>query len=683
MQTLPYGSWPSPLDARATLAGLTRRSAPRADGEDLYWLEARPQDAGKVTLVRLREGRVEDVSPAGHNVRTRYLEYGGGDYAALDGTVLWVDFDTQRVWRAAPGEAPRPLTPETGGAVRWSCFRIDPARRAVFCLREDQRAEELEPVNSLVRLDLDGDNADLGVVLVAGRERLRSERSDGAGDGGGTAPVAAAAGRDAVPTRGPDFVLDPVLSPDGTRIAWLAWDHPDMSWDQTTLWAGRLDAAGDLNDTRPVAGGAGESLEQPTWLGDTLLVLSDRSGWSNLYRVDLDHEGAGALVAVTEGELELGEPRWVPDTRSYAPLPDGRVVSARTRDGFRELVVVDPSTGRTTTVETGTTTVLDLDVLADGTVAMQANRARARSDILLVDLADGSTRSAAGEPADTSLDAFAAAPEPVSWPTPDGATAHGFLYRPTHPDVEAPEGDLPPLIVTLHGGPTAAAVPGLSPARTFWTSRGFAVLDVNYGGSTGYGRAYRERLTGRWGEVDVQDAASGAAYLAEQGIVDGDRLAITGGSAGGFTTLAAATFTDVFAAGASHFGISDLATLASDTHKLESRYTDGLVAPWPEGKDVYEARSPIHHVDRLATPLILLQGTDDRVVPPAQAEQMAAVLREKGLPVALVMFEGEGHGFRALDNQVRALEAELSFYAQVFGMTLADDVEPVTVENLR
>jgi len=270
-----------------------------------------------------------------------------------------------------------------------------------------------------------------------------------------------------------------------------------------------------------------------------------------------------------------------------------------------------------------------------------------------------------------------------AWPTPDGVTAYGFLYRPQNPDAEAPAGDLPPLIVTLHGGPTSATAPGFNAARIYWTSRGFAVLDVNYGGSTGYGRAYRERLDGRWGIVDVQDATSGARHLADTGVVDGTRMAITGGSAGGFTTLAAATFTEVFAAGASHFGISDLATLATDTHKLESRYCDGLVAPWPDGHHVYAERSPIHHVNWLTTPLILLQGTDDRVVLPDQAELMARALREKGLPVALVLFEGEGHGFCALESQVRALEAELSFYAQIFGFEPADPIERIAVENLR
>ncbi|NLG19909.1 MAG: S9 family peptidase [Actinomycetales bacterium] len=663
MQTAPHGSWPSPLDARQTLSATTRRRSPRADGEDLYWLEARPEDAGRVTLVRRRDGVVEDVSPADHNVRTRYLEYGGGDYAVADGTVLWVDFGSQQVWLRSPDQDVRPLTPETGGLVRWSCFRIDHARRAVFCLREDQRDASLEPVNSLVRLDLDGDNRDLGVVLVAGKERRRAERG---GDDG---------------TVGPDFVLDPALSPDGTRLAWLAWDHPHMSWHETTLWLGDLDEHGDLHGARPVAGGAGESLEQPLWLDDmTLLVLSDRTGWSNLCRLDVTRPDGG-LQSVTEERLVLGLPRWVPDTSSYALLPDGQVVSGRSRDGFRELVVIDPGSGAIRPVGSATTAVGDVTVLPDGRLAAEAARVDGPPTVVTIDPRTGETAPVV--PAEPSgLEEFAAAPEPVSWPTPDGATAHGFLYRPRNPRVRAPEGDLPPLLVTLHGGPTSAAVPGHSAGRTYWTSRGFAVLDVNYGGSTGYGRAYRERLDGRWGEVDVQDAASGARHLADLGVVDGSRLLITGGSAGGFTTLAAATFTDVFAAGASHFGISDLATLATDTHKLESRYCDGLVAPWPEGQEVYAARSPIHHVDRLATPLILLQGTDDQVVPRAQAEQMADALRAKGLPVALVLFEGEGHGFRALDNQVRALEAELSFYTQVLGLAAPEGIEPVPVENL-
>lgn len=673
MTRLPHGSWPSPLDARGTLGATVRRFMPRADGADLYWLESRPEDAGRVTLVRSRDGEQVDVSPPGVNVRTRYLEYGGGDYGVDAGTVVWIDYATQRLWCGGGEREPVPITPDTGGAVRWARPRIDPARGVLYCLREDQRDPDLEAVNSLVRLRLEGPNDDLGHVLVAGRQRRRADR--------GTE-------REAAPGTAPDFVTDPELSPDGTRMAWLTWDHPSMPWQATTLWLGRLDAAGDLHDARAVAGGphAGEALEQPLWRDqETLLVLSDRTGWSNLYTVDLASTGPGgdSLTPVTTGNLDLGQPRWVPDTRSYAVLPDGRLVSGRSRDGFRELVLIDPDSGGASPVPADLSFARHLTVLADGLVAVEAARATAPADILLVDPATGATRPATGGQAEALPPGLASAPEPLAWPTPDGVTAYGFLYRPQNPDAEAPVGDLPPLIVTLHGGPTSATAPGFNAARIYWTSRGFAVLDVNYGGSTGYGRAYRERLDGRWGIVDVQDATSGARHLADTGVVDGTRMAITGGSAGGFTTLAAATFTDVFAAGASHFGISDLATLATDTHKLESRYCDGLVAPWPDGHHVYAERSPIHHVNRLTTPLILLQGTDDRVVLPDQAELMARALREKGLPVALVLFEGEGHGFRALESQVRALEAELSFYAQIFGFEPADPIERIAVENLR
>lgn len=652
----------------------------RADGRDLYWLEARPADAGRTTLVRWRDGRTEDVSPPGGDVRTRYLEYGGGGYTARGGVVLRVDLAEQRVWRAAgPGEdGPVALTPPTDGKVRWSAPRIDPARRSVLVLREDQRDPDLEPVNSLVRLDLDGPHDHLGTVLVAGRERRRADRAgaeadtgEDAGDDGGGAP---------------DFVTDPALSPDGSHLAWLTWDHPRMPWDGTTLWLARVDEAGDLRDVRAVAGGPQESLEQPLWLDDTtLLCLSDRSGWSGLYRLDLQDREAGLVPVVTD-ELELGVPRWVPDLRSYDRLPDGRVVSGRSRDGGRELVVLDPATGRVAVVPTPTTYVREVAVLAGGTVAVEASRADLPATILLVDLTEDGTgavvRPAVPEGPSPVPPGFAPTPESVSWTSTDGAVAYGILYRPTHPDVVGPQDERPPLVVMLHGGPTSCAVPGLRPTVCWWTSRGFAVLDVNYGGSTGYGRAYRQRLDGRWGEVDVQDAASGAQHLADTGVVDAARLLITGGSAGGFTTLAAATFTDTFAAGASHYGISDLRALATDTHKLESRYLDGLIGPWPAAREVYDARSPIRHVDRLRTPLILLQGSEDLVVPPAQAASMAEALRERGLPVALVVIEGEGHGFRRLDNQVRALEAELSFYAQVLRLSLADDLDPVPVENL-
>ena len=421
-----------------------------------------------------------------------------------------------------------------------------------------------------------------------------------------------------------------------------------MAWDGTRLWVASVDEVGDLHDAHVVAGGETESIEQPRWLSDDRLVLlSDRTGWSNLYALDVSGDG-GELVALAPEEHDFGQPRWTPDQSSYDLLPDGRIVTTRLADGFARVCLLDPTTGEVAEVASDVTGVFDLRSVGQHHATCRATFADRPSDVVTIDLRDGTTRSLSGTAdADGPDPAWVSTPQAVSWESSaelggDGATAHGFLYLPTNPEVVAPAGDLPPLIVTLHGGPTAAAPAAYTRSRTFWTSRGFAVLDVNYAGSTGYGRAYRERLAGQWGVAEVADVASGARHLAEQGRVDATKVAITGGSAGGYTTLAALTFTDVFAAGASHFGVSDLAALARDTHKLESRYLDGLVAPWPEGEDVYTARSPIHHVDRLATPLILLQGTEDKVVPPDQAELMFAAVREKGLPVALRDVRGRG-----------------------------------------
>ncbi len=687
--TAAYGAWPSPFSARDTVTAGTVRSVPVVDGRSVWWLEARPGDGGRLTLVRGEAGEVVDVSAAGANVRTAFHEYGGGAVGVGGGIALLVDHADQRVHRVdvTSGEqgveltAPRPVTPDAGGRVRWSCLRIDVSRGSAFCLREDQRDPSVEPVTSLVRIDLDGPNEDFGVELLAGKRRL----VDGEGSEGG--------GED---LPGPDFVLDPVLSPGGQRIAWLQWDHPNMSWDGTWLWVASLDEAGDLQDAQVVAGGDLDSVEQPRWLSDDRLVfLSDRSGWSNFYALEVSGSDAEAAagtnahepVALAPEDRDFGQPRWTPDQSSYDLLPDGRIVTTRLTDGFCAVCVVDPRSGEVAEVATDVTGVFDLRAVGEHHAVCRATFADRPADVVVIDLRDGATGSAAGE-AERPEPAWVSAPEAVSWRSEpdlggDGRTAHGFLYPPTNPDVRPPENDLPPLIVTLHGGPTAAAPAAYTRARTFWTSRGFAVLDVNYAGSTGYGRAYRDRLRGQWGVAEVADVASGARHLAAVGRVDPAKVAITGGSAGGYTTLAALTFTDVFAAGASHFGISDLSALARDTHKLESRYLEGLVAPWPSGEDVYTARSPIHHVDRLATPLILLQGTEDKVVPPNQAELMFEAVRAKGLPVALVMFPGEGHGFRDPANQARALESELSFYGQVFGFTPAGDVPVVEVENLR
>lgn len=663
MRVHEYGAWPSPLTAADVYSSSTTRGASMAVGSTRYWLEVRPENDGRSTLVRDLGGGPLDLTPAEHDVRTRFHEYGGGAYGVTADLAVYVDFASQRVWCTDGTGRPRPLTPDAGGQVRYSCFRLDPARGLVWCLREDQRDTTLEPVTSLVQLSLDGPNDDFGRVAVAGRERP-AEGPELSADVDSP----------------PDFLLDHQLSPDGSRLAWISWNHPNMAWHGTWLRAADIDEQGRLSNGVVLAGGEDEAVEQPMWLtADRLLFLSDRSGWSNFYRADLSGDGI-AVEAVTGDEIDYGRPRWVADLASYDVLPDGRVATVRCRRGFTGLAVLDPSTGEVEEVPTGLPFVAEVHAVDARHALVGTGSAVAPEQVLVVDLADGSVAAVGDvEQPDPGL---VSDPELVEWPTPDGAKANGFLYRPANPDVTGPEGSLPPLLVTIHGGPTAAAQPGFRKARAYWTSRGYAVLDVNYGGSTGFGRAFRERLEGMWGVVDVADILAGVRHLVDAGEVDRDRILTRGGSAGGFTTLALLCGSGDFRAGCSLFGVTDIAALARDTHKLESRYMWRLVAPWPEGAEVYQKRSPINQLDGLRTPLLILQGADDRVVPPDQAEMLADALREQRQPVAMLVFDGEGHGFRQPENLVRALEAEVSFYSQILGLPHPDGVEPVEVENL-
>lgn len=642
----PYGAWASPVSSAGLAGDRVALDQPSIDSGHLYWLEGRGTQGGRVVLVR--DG--QDLTPAPFNVRSRVHEYGGGAYTVEADVVAFVDFTDQRVHVLdRPGDGaqalgerlPRAITPESDGLLRHADLRLDLARRQLFCVREDHRAEG-EAVSAIVRLDLDGENAEGGTVLV----------------------------------EGPDFLSAPRLSPAGTRLAWLQWSHPNMPWDSTELWTGTVGDDG-LTGAQRVAGGEGVAVTEPRWTADgTLLHLSDASGWANLAAVD----PTGAITAVTTADHELGWPQWVFDRPSFGSTADGTIVCTWFEDGL----------GRLGTVSTGGGLVpLDLagvafdHVRVEGRTAValvdRADRSRA---VATVDLDSGAMEVVREESAVDLPDGMLSTPENVSWTNTVGETVHGVFHAPANADFVAPEGELPPLVVRLHGGPTSMTVAAFSLDTAYWTSRGLAVLDVNYGGSTGYGRAYRERLKGQWGVVDVDDCSSGARAMAEQGRVDGSRLAIRGGSAGGFTTLAALTGTDVFAVGASYFGVGDLAALARDTHKFESRYLDGLVAPWPDGEAVYRERSPLHHLDALSAPMILLQGLDDRVVPPNQATEMADAVRAKGLPVAHLKFEGEGHGFRRAETIVRARDAEAYFYARIFGYQLADDVAPVDIDNL-
>ncbi len=641
----PYGSWASPITAELVTAAELRLGQPALDDGDVYWLEGRPAEAGRTVLVRRRpDGTQADLTPAPFNVRTRVHEYGGGAYAVQRGVIVAVNFADQRLYRLRPGEEPVPLTPESGGRLRYADLALDLRRGRVLAVREGHRpGGGEEPENTLVEVPLGGSD-DPGTVIAAGH----------------------------------DFVSSPRLSPDGRRLAWLTWDHPNMPWDGTRLWVGEIGSEGAPVNVRCVAGGEAESIVQPEWSPDgTLHFASDRTGWWNLYRL----QGGGEAVPLCPMEAEFAGPAWVFGLSWYGFLGPDDILCCYATGGTWRLGHLDASTGHLAPFEDlPYTEVLGLSVAEGRAVAIVGAPDRP-SAVAAIDHKTG-TALELRRAAELTIDpACLSRPEPIAFATDDG-DAHAFYYPPTNPDFAAPEGERPPLIVKSHGGPTGSASSALRLATQFWTSRGFALVDVNYGGSTGFGRAYRERLNGRWGEVDVRDCVRAAEHLVAAGKADPDRLAITGGSAGGFTTLSALVFTDRFRAGASHYGVSDLEALARDTHKFEARYLDRLVGPYPEAKAIYEARSPLRHAERLSCPVIFFQGLEDAVVPPNQAEMMVEALRKKGVPVAYLTFEGEQHGFRKAETIRTVLLAELAFYARVFGFTPADPVPELTIKNL-
>jgi dipeptidyl aminopeptidase/acylaminoacyl peptidase len=640
----PYGSWKSPITSDLIVSAAVGLGQVALDGADTYWVELRPSEGGRNCIVRRTpDGNVTDVTPEGFNARTRVHEYGGGDFAVRDGALYFANFADQRVYRQRTETAPHPLTPE--GKFRYSDFVLDALRDRLYAVREDHTREGSEAVNALVLLSTEaGSNEDGGRVVASGN----------------------------------DFYSTPRLSPDGARLAWLTWSHPNMPWDGCELWVGEFNADGTVGESRRVAGGAEESIFQPEWSpGGTLYFISDRNNWWNLYRLNAD----GETEAVHEADAEFGLPQWLFAMSTYAFASEETIVCAYARRGDWGLGLLDTRRRSLERVELPYTDITY--VRADSTRAVfRAGSPNARAALVELDLKTRET-TVLRRASEVAVDpAYFSAPRAVEFPTEGGRTAHAFYYPPRNPDFAAPEGERPPLLVKCHGGPTSSASSTLRLETQYWTSRGVAVLDVNYGGSTGYGREYRQRLNGEWGVVDVDDCVNGAKYLIEQGEVDPARCVITGGSAGGYTTLNALTFRDTFRAGASHFGVSDLTVFVGDTHKFESRYLERLIGPYPERKDLYYERSSINFTERLSCPVIFFQGLEDKIVPPNQAELMVEALRKKKLPVAYVAFEGEQHGFRKAENIKRALDGELYFYSRVFGFPLADNVEPVEIENL-
>ena len=649
MVIAPYGSWTSPITPQLVVAGARSISEIRTDGEDVYWLELRPDEQGRTAIVRRSpDGVVADVTPGDANVRTRVHEYGGGSYVVVDGVTFYVDFADQRVRRLDPATGePQLVTPQPHepSGVRYADFTATPDRTHLVCVRESHHGPAAtDVVNEIVALPADGSGT--AQVLASGR----------------------------------DFYASPQLSPDGRRLAYVTWDHPAMPWDETEVVLADIDDLA-VSTIQTVAGGrgGGESAILPRFdAAGTLYLLSDRSGWWNLYRLSGD-----GLINLVPVATELGQPGWQLGQSVYGFLDGGRIGIIATADAVERPSILDPHEQTVTTVSSHTA-CRDL-VVAGDTIWFAGASPTVFPEVVAVHAPAVSqprvdvvhrTRELPVDPA------WLPAPEAISFPTGDGGeTAHAFFYPPTNPDHDAPADTRPPLIVTSHGGPTASSPPMVNLSLAFWTSRGFAVVDVNYRGSTGFGRAYRNGLRDRWGIADVEDCAAAAAYLAARGSADPDRLLIRGGSASGYTTLCALAFTDTFAAGASYFGVSDPALLAAETHKFESRYLDGLLGPYPQAREVYEARSPLHHADGISAPLILFQGLEDRVVPPSQSEAMVAALERNGVPHAYLEFPGEQHGFRSAANIIRCLEAELSFYAQVLGLPHPHDIPPVALRG--
>ncbi|KAJ1426268.1 peptidase S9, prolyl oligopeptidase active site domain protein [Ochromonadaceae sp. CCMP2298] len=624
-QTAPYGTWCSQISASMIADTTISLAGPMVDGASLYWLESRPTEGGRVVVVSDRGGQHEDLTPPGFSVRSRVHEYGGGAALVVEGTIYFVNAD-QAIYRQPVGGPPVLLI---GGATdRYADMTLYNGR--LICVRE-RHMDGGGVDNALVAVSLDGSVQILDMAH--------------------------------------DFVSSPRVS-DG-RLAWLSWDLPNMPWDGTSLWVADMDAP--LSDPVLVAGGPAESVFQPEWHPDgRLLFVSDRSGWWNLHSWD------GAKVSsILPLAAEFGRAQWMFGMRTYDILPCGAIVAAHSSRGLWQLAkIVD---GRIEDIATPYTDISGVRVLGNDIVFIGSS-ARETQSLVVCNLETG-TRVVQRASDTTYLDlSELSEPQSITFAT-TGGEAYGFYYPPKGRFVATPD-EQPPLIVRGHGGPTGACSPSLSLAIQFWTSRGFAVLDVNYRGSTGFGRAYREALYGKWGIADVDDMVAGASYLVSRGLADPARLAIRGGSAGGYTALAALAFRDIFSAGASLYGIGDLMTLARDTHKFESRYLDRLVGPLPQAEDVYRARSPIHHLEGFNCPVIFLQGAEDAVVPPNQAEAMVAALDKKGIPVAYVLFDGEGHGFRRAENVCRALEAELEFYRRVFGFELGEKLSGLVIRNL-
>ncbi|MDE2939482.1 MAG: prolyl oligopeptidase family serine peptidase [Chloroflexota bacterium] len=639
----PYGSWKSPVSLEMAAHGTINLLGISLDGPDTYWAEVRPTEEGRSIIVRRGpDGAIQDITPPGFSVGSMVNEYGARSFTVADGVVYFSNFADQRVYRHRPGEDPVPITPEGNFRYGSKVWNKNPGR--IVCVRENHSGiEEEHPVSELVTLGIDGQTEPLALV------------SDN------------------------DFHSSPCISPDGRQLAWLTWDHPNMPWDGTELWTAPLDERGLLGRPTLVAGGVDEAIVQPEWSPDgELYFLSDRHGWANIYRWR-----GGVVEPALEMEAEFARANWWVGMSSYGFDSPGSLVCSYSQKGLWRLARLFLDDGRLEPIGTPYWEMGhgDLQVAPDRVVLVAGSPSMPMS-LLEIDLESKDLSVLRVETDDELPFGYISLPEPVEFPTEGEQTAHAFFYPPTNQDYVAPEGEKPPLVVFCHGGPHSSASAELNITTQYWTSRGIAVLDVNYGGSTGFGREYRERLIGEWGVVDVNDCVNAALYLVERGDVDGKRTAISGGSAGGFTALAALTFREVFKAGASYFGVSDLEALLSGIHKFDAHSLVGLVGPYPLYRRRYTERSPINFPHYATCPVIFFQGLEDTIVPAIQSEEMFRSLKENGVPTAYLAFEGEYHGFHKAETIMQCLSAEFYFYSRIFGFAPADALEPIAIENL-
>ncbi|MCT1607660.1 prolyl oligopeptidase family serine peptidase [Nesterenkonia massiliensis] len=671
--TLPYGSWPSPITAEQLAVGGNRLGGPTWVGDQLWWTEGLAAEGGRQAIVRTAGAVTAEtempatvtVLPAPFNARSRVNEYGGASWTALTENddaaplVLFVNFADQRIYRFREGEEPAPISPvgmevpaAHGSSLRWAQptpVTLADGSREVWWVCEqhhDARDSSGAPLieRYIVAVPLDGSAAEDAAAI---RRVTPSAR----------------------------FVAHPRLSADGARLAWISWEHPQMPWDGTELHVGQLQDGVVVNST-VLDGDTGTSVLNPEWAdADTLVYVSDRSGWWNPWRVSFDGAGGGASepAQLLQDEQEYAGPLWQLGMSWLEMIGPDRALSIH-GTATDSLGVVNLAEGSVVELGLAATAIGSVAYRADGLVAVYGVQADEFAAISVGQLSTdddgarlGQLRTIRSSRQDAPDPALLPVPEPITVTTDSGQEVHAVLYRPRQEGFAAPEAELPPFIAQVHGGPTAKAAVGLSLAIAYYTSRGIGVVDINYGGSTGFGRAYRDRLKGQWGVVDVEDTVAVMRHLVREGIADGARLGIEGGSAGGWTTLACLTRTDVFSAGVSSFGVADAVALAQDTHDFESRYLDQLIGRYPEDEQIYRERAPLNHVDSLECPVLLLQGDEDRIVPPNQAEKFRDAMAAKGIPHAYLLFVGEQHGFRKAENIVASFEASLSFYGQIFG----------------